>query len=352
MRRDKVRTDLKILHETKNASELIKMRGKINLNPAWQRGPVWSDSKRSLLIDSILRGYDVPMIYLRDRPADVNYRYEVVDGQQRLRALWDFVEDGGYTLTSDLEQIGDYELAGKKYGDLPKALKTKLLNFKMVVAFVKGAGEPEISRLFSRMQMGVRLNPAELRNAVQTPLRHAIDATALLHPFFTNSQISSVRFKHQDYLAHAISLCIHNGLRDVKAPQLMDDYNQIIDNDEYVPIMADADEILTFLEKVNGRCSKRIKQKWIFVDLFYLLFKYNHKLKKIDVKAFTDTYLKFDQERLEYNAEPKELLKGKPSQNQRDLYDYISAFKIAGGEKSNILTRNKVLNKRFEKILR
>ena len=342
---------MKIFHKTKKVSELIKMRGEINLNPAWQRGPVWSDSKRSLLIDSILRGYDVPMIYLRDRPANVNYRYEVVDGQQRLRALWNFVEDGSYTLTSDLEQVEGDELAGKRYSDLPKAFKTKLLDFKMVVAFVEDAGEPEISRLFSRMQMGVRLNPAELRNAVQAPLRHAIDATARSHPFFRNSQIPSARFKHQDYLTHAISLCIHKGLRDVKAPQLMNDYNDIIENDVYVPIMAGANDVLTFLEKVNNRCSKRITQKWIFVDLFYLLFKYKHKLNQINVKAFTDAYLEFDQERLENNAEPKELLKGKPSQNQRDFYDYIIAFKIGGGEKSNILTRNRVLNNRFKKIL-
>jgi Protein of unknown function DUF262 len=71
---------------------LLELRGEINLNPAWQRGPAWSPARRVLLIDSILRDMDVPKIYLRLLPAGGLYRYEAVDGQQRLRAIWDYWE--------------------------------------------------------------------------------------------------------------------------------------------------------------------------------------------------------------------------------------------------------------------
>lgn len=290
------------------------------------------------------------MIYLREATPKTPYKYEVVDGQQRLRSLWNFI-DGEFALSSDLEKIDKVSIAGKKYYDLPETLRDRIIDFKAVLAVVKDAREPEISRLFSRMQMGVRLNPAELRNAVQTGLRHAVDGTARLHLFFTNSRIPSARFKHQDYLAHAVSVCLHSGKRDVKALQLMDDYTHVTDSSLYAPLMADADKILTFLDKVNGRTSHRIRQKWIFVDLFYLLYQNKEKLEKLNHGDFADTYVKFDQARLEHTAEPEKLLSGKPTRQQQDLYDYILAFKISGGERKSLEQRNEVLKRRFKTVL-
>ena len=340
---------MKISHKTKKLGYLIEIRDQIHLNPAWQRGSVWSIPKQALLIDSILRGYDIPMIYLRECMSEISYKYEVVDGQQRLRSLWNFI-DGEYALTKDLSKIEDIDIAGKVYCDLPKTLKDQITDFEVVVAFVKDAQEPEISLLFSRMQMGVRLNPPELRNAVQTGLRHAIDGIARTHPFFLNSKIPSARFKHQDYLAHTTSICIHGTKHDLKAQRLMEDYKSI-DNIIYTPVMADAYEILTFLDKVNAHTSKRIKQKWIFVDLFYLLYQNKAKLNKINPKEFAETYLKFDQQRLKHAAEPEKLLSGKPTQKQRDLYDYILAFKISGSESKKLEQRNEILQRCFKTAL-
>lgn len=341
---------MNISHQTKKLSELIEIRDDIHLNPAWQRGPVWSTSKQALLIDSILRGYDIPMIYLRKCAPTTTYKYDVVDGQQRLRSLWNFI-DGEYALPTEFEMVGRSKIGGKLYYDLPKILRDRITDFRVVVAIVKGAREPQISRLFSRMQMGVRLNPAELRNAVQTGLRHAIDGTARLHDFFKKGWIPAARFKHQDYLAHAVSICLHDAKRDLKAQQLMDDYTHITDSGVYGPVMADANEILGLLHKVNGHTSRRIRQKWIFVDFFYLLYQHKAKLSKLRPKDFATTYVDFDQQRLEHNAEPDKLLSGRPSRERQDLYDYILAFKISGGERKNLKQRNEVLTRRFKSVL-
>ncbi len=61
-------------------------RKKINLQPQYQRTGVWSDKNNQLLIDTILRGYDIPKIYLTDSKDD-NFEQEVIDGQQRLKAI-------------------------------------------------------------------------------------------------------------------------------------------------------------------------------------------------------------------------------------------------------------------------
>lgn len=138
---------MKIRHQTLKLSDLTKIRERIHLSPAWQRGPVWSRPKQALLIDSILRGYDVPMIYLRETPPDTAFKYEVVDGQQRLRAIWEFI-DGAYHLSNDLDPIGKTEVSGVAYAKLPASMRKRIDQFRIVVAFVQSAREPEISRLF------------------------------------------------------------------------------------------------------------------------------------------------------------------------------------------------------------
>jgi hypothetical protein len=332
-------------------NELTKIRERIHLNPAWQRGPVWSRPKQALLIDSILRGYDVPMIYLREMPPDTSYKYEVVDGQQRLRAVWEFI-DGAYVLSKRMEPINQRNVSEQSYSQLPAPMRKRIDNFRIVVAFVQSAREPEISRLFSRMQMGVRLNPPELRNAVQSPLRHAIDGTAREHPFFKESRIQPARFKRQDYLAHAFSLCLHKGAVDLKAPQLMEDYERVADVKKYVPLMSDMQDILEFLKLVNQFTAKRITQKWMFVDLCYLLYERKARIGKLNPEAFAEAYETFDRERLTHNASPDILLEGVPSRRSRQLYDYIQAFKISGGEKKNLKQRNRILSMRLASVVR
>jgi uncharacterized protein with ParB-like and HNH nuclease domain len=62
------------------------IRKRINTNPDFQRPPVWGTSQKQLLVDTILRNYDVPKLYWR-RMGTRPDTYDVVDGQQRLRAL-------------------------------------------------------------------------------------------------------------------------------------------------------------------------------------------------------------------------------------------------------------------------
>lgn len=338
-----------IEHKPSTLKKFVELRDKVRLDPSWQRGPVWSVPKQALLIDSILRGYDIPMIYLWDRGAKSQpFRYEVVDGQQRLRTIWGFL-DGDFKLSKDAPNIGAIPISDMSYDDLPQPLKDKLDSFEIVIAYIKNAQQPEISVVFSRMQMGVQLNAAELRNAIQTGYRQAVDTVARTHPFFKDSKIPAARFKHQDYLAHALSVCHHDGRRDAKAPQLHDDYNALTDSTVFAPILSDANDILDFLKDVNDHSSRRITQKWAFVDLFYFLYRNRVKLKSMNSAKFANIYKSFEDNRRQYNSEPERLLAGKAAEDDKDLYAYILAFKIAGGEKSNLNQRAGVIERRFKK---
>ena len=61
----------------------------LNLQPEFQRGAVWSRQKQRLLIDSILRNWYVPPLHVVRTEDD---RQEVLDGQQRLTAIYEFTQ--------------------------------------------------------------------------------------------------------------------------------------------------------------------------------------------------------------------------------------------------------------------
>jgi uncharacterized protein with ParB-like and HNH nuclease domain len=62
----------------------------IDLQPDFQRQEVWSTKKKRHFIDTILRGWSIPPIHLVETD---HYRLEVLDGQQRLSAIRDFLHD-------------------------------------------------------------------------------------------------------------------------------------------------------------------------------------------------------------------------------------------------------------------
>ena len=201
------------------------------------------------------------------------------------------------------------------------------------------------------MQMGVRLNPPELRNAIQSGLRHAIDSIARLHPFFHESRISAARFKHQDYLAHAFSVAYHRALRDAKAAQLKDDYLYISDSTDYTPFIHDMGVVLDVLRDLNSKTRKRLTQKWMFVDLFYFLYLNRRNIDRLDRDKFAYLYKGFDELRIVHNAQPEVLLEPPVDRASKDLYDYIDAFKYAGGESARLRKRGRVIRNRFSNAL-
>src|SRR5687767_3580040 len=67
------------------------------VNPEYQRAAVWTETQQKRLIDSVMRGYPLPLIYLHHRVREVaglrNEGLEIIDGQQRINALHKFGEN-------------------------------------------------------------------------------------------------------------------------------------------------------------------------------------------------------------------------------------------------------------------
>jgi Protein of unknown function DUF262 len=134
----------------------------LKLNPDFQRGSVWTPAARIFLIDTILRDLPVPKIFIRskiDRNSKKSIR-EVVDGQQRLRAIIDFASDK-ITLSKRAR-----EFAGKKFSTLSEDLQDQFLQYPLAVDQLVNADDKAVLDIFSRLNSyNVKLIPPELRHA-------------------------------------------------------------------------------------------------------------------------------------------------------------------------------------------
>lgn len=134
----------------------------LEIAPPFQRKPVWSDKNRSYLIDTILHQLPVPEIYIQVKTdKSGNTKYIVVDGQQRMRAILDFIEGEFELLESESNDFG-----GKDFQSLSDGIKKDFWDYPLVTRELKTDNDDEIRHIFKRLnKYVVPLNAQELRNA-------------------------------------------------------------------------------------------------------------------------------------------------------------------------------------------
>jgi Protein of unknown function DUF262 len=140
-------------------------RKEIIVNRDYQRSDkVWPDSAKSYLIESAILGYPIPKLFLYQR-TDVKSRKtikEIVDGQQRSMAIYEFFHDE-FILAGSLDTE---ELRGNRYSQLEPELQHKFLDFSLSIDLFVSAARSQVVEVFRRMNSyTVPLNPEEHRHA-------------------------------------------------------------------------------------------------------------------------------------------------------------------------------------------
>lgn len=142
---------------------LWSQNGVLEITPKFQRRGVWQNGEKSLLIDTMLRGMTVPPLYMRSNQNKEKTKSirEVVDGQQRVRTVLEFVTDDGFRLSSTLQ--GPW--AGKRFHELSREDQLTVRQFGFSVEIFKGISDQQVFEIFGRLNMnGVPLNKQEIRN--------------------------------------------------------------------------------------------------------------------------------------------------------------------------------------------
>jgi hypothetical protein len=136
--------------------------GQLDLAPEYQRNSVWPRPAKAYLLDTILANRPIPQLFIQRYPSAQTSRpsYRVIDGQQRLRAVFEYLDDR-FSLTKG----SDYG-EGKKFSQLPERLREQILNYDFMIEELSGYSDHDIRDLFVRMnKYVVRLSPQELRHA-------------------------------------------------------------------------------------------------------------------------------------------------------------------------------------------
>lgn len=178
----------RIVYQTNNfflpqIQQMIKHEQTINLRPAYQRRLRWSEKKKSTLIESLLLNVPIPPIFLFESEAA---RYEVMDGQQRMSTIDQFLNDehtlSGLEILSSLNGMSYSQCTSRVQRTLERASVSAIVlllesdTAKSTLREIENS-EPRFSTLdirrlvFNRINTGgTNLNAQEVRNALNPGL--------------------------------------------------------------------------------------------------------------------------------------------------------------------------------------
>lgn len=138
---------------------LFGLAGKLTIQPEYQRNYIYAkENKEIAVIESILKGYPLGLIYFNTVIGDGTKRFEVLDGQQRITSIGRFLT--GKFAIQDANGMQQY------FSGLAKELQDKILNTVLLIYECEGE-EAEIKEWFKTINIaGIPLNQQEIYNAV------------------------------------------------------------------------------------------------------------------------------------------------------------------------------------------
>lgn len=140
-------------YEYKGQDGVIGYQGKLDIRPAFQREFVYKDNQRNAVIDSILKGFPLNVMYWVKR----DDKFEVLDGQQRTISVCSYV-NGEFSIQIDGNHM--------YFSNLSKERQTKILDYELTVYFCEGTDDETMDWFRIVNLAGEVLKEQELRNAI------------------------------------------------------------------------------------------------------------------------------------------------------------------------------------------
>lgn len=266
----------------------------LDYSPWYQRRSVWSTSQKSYLINTLHEQKPIPALYVRysldlDRGKTVR---EVVDGQQRTRAILEYCQD---------KFPARHPATGKRHtlSQLSRQQRQEFLLTALPVGYLLGASDADVIDIFGRINsVSKTLNHQEKRNAQfsgefkQFCLEQAASRVELwlAYQIFTANDIA--RMNEVQFISE-LTLNLLNGLSDFGQNKLNDLYLQF---DECFPLRAEMtrrmDRLFDFIVDLDPLVIREtvFKQQPIFFSLLLAL----DSRKKLDGRKSEDALREMD----------------------------------------------------------
>ena len=193
------------------------IKGRLILQPEFQRQYVWPKGKASRLIESILLGIPLPSFYMAELP---NGKWEAVDGQQRLTAICSFVQgrfpNGEPARLNKLRIRRD--LTNKSFSQLSEEDQEEIQNYSLRILLIGREADPMLKyEVFERLNSGSQvLSDMELRNSI-----YRGPYNDLLRELCTNKHLLAIRvsntpdekMKDRQLILRFFAMCRQSHLR-------------------------------------------------------------------------------------------------------------------------------------------
>jgi len=192
--------------------------GKYNFNPPYQRRSLWTDEKKSFLIDSILKNYPIPPIFLHQKIDDKTgkTKYDIIDGKQRLTAIVEFITNLIPISDEQGEELENNPIAGLFFNDFENSelsiYKGRFWRYVIPVEYVDTGDQEVIDSIFDRLNRnGEALTGQELRHSSYygTPLLNMVERIAK-NDFWVErlSDVDHTRMEEIEFLSELAFLLI------------------------------------------------------------------------------------------------------------------------------------------------
>ena len=287
----------------------------IDLQPDFQRGDVWAVNKRKKLIDSILRGWQIPPVHVIRQD---ELFLEVLDGQQRLRAIYGFFNDE-FSISSKFEPLDSTlePLHGLTYSKLPESVKRRIDYYSIRILEVYDYKAGETGELFNRLNQSLNLTAAEKRNAQVGNTRAQIKALSKhMYELDLDSKFigfSNTRLAHDDLFARLCFYLEKGGVRaSVTDTALYEKYrkdetfsDEIFNAVKYSLSVLSKVKVMLIKDEINVHITKASFFSWLlFISQMYLLNGHN-----TDETRLINTFISSESKRYNYKENIVELEK-------------------------------------------
>ena len=311
------------------------------LNPKFQRRAVWTPQSKSYLINTILLGLPLPIFFLRQNtdPQSKKTLREVVDGQQRLRAIFDFIDNGFQLRKAQNEKYG-----GCYFSELPPDIQSEFLSYELTVNVLVDLDDKDVLDIFARLNSyGVKLNSQELINAkyfgyfkqLVYSLGFEFSKYWEVNKLFSNSSI--MRMKEAEFVSELLIVML-DGIQDSKASEkYYAKYDEEFDNRiEYRNRFEETmDSIANLFDGDFSHTS--YSSSPLFYSLFCAIYHLNYGINNFDFQRRPLT--KEDTAKIRTALNEIEDTLNKKADATVDEQGFIISCKKSTGSKMNKLTR-------------
>lgn len=302
-------------------------RGGLDLQPDYQRDFVWNQDFKEKLIYSLIKRYPIGNISIRNLEElnNKNARSEVVDGQQRLTTIFNFVtgtKENSYNnfkignefarkiIEEIIDYAGDYpdtklkrlkkKLESKgnisiKYDDLPDLVKADIDTYPLSISYISNATTQQISEYFRFLQNQEALRAGEILKSfphtyLEKYLNEISDKMKLLEvlnyqdrrlefdklfysiiglfdrqiPFGSQDKnIKKYVFDKQDKLSENVEIYVYNMINNLNKIIELDEYrNNFIPTKRYLKLLL----LLAAFNQIDFSNSINILTKLQYID--------------------------------------------------------------------------------------